>query len=267
MIDSCGKTQTVIDIRPDVLLESEQQRGNPHVPFPMDAFNSNGFEYHNGKVYLTSSGMETVDYTKKLKEIFVIDLTNDSVFMVMNKPSVYFDGYWGPHLLHNIQFFYNTRKNEFVIGYGVDHNVYSTDFESSLTAHPMRSKHLGKMKPYGKRNPSQYKKTPEIEKHSVTNGFYSRLYHDPYAHRYYRFVDKPVSSKDYNQSRISGESITQLSMIVSDEFFENKIEIDLDTIHFCPAFICDDYLYFIDKNAYNRNSDSLYFNIYQLQYL
>jgi len=266
IINDEGVTKNVIDIRTEALLETEQQRGNPHVPYPMDAFNSNGFEYHDGKVFLTSSGMETVNYTKNLKEIFVIDLANDSVYLVMNKPSIYFDGYWGPHILHNFQFIYNENKNEFVVGHGVDNNVYTTDFISPSIAHPMRSKYLEKMKPYGKRKPSQYSKSPKIEKYSVTNGFYSRLYYDPYAHRYYRFVDKPVTSKDYNLSQLTGASTTRLSMIVTDENFENKFEIDLDTIRLCPAFICDDELYFIDKNAYNHNSDSLYFDIYQLDF-
>lgn len=266
MIDSEGNTQKVIDIRPETMIESELRRGNPHVPYPMDAFNSNGFIYHDGKVYLTSSGMETVDYTKNMKEIFVIDLANDSVYLVMNKPNVYFDGYWGPHLLHNFQLIFNENKKEFIVGYGVDHNVYSTDFESLPIAHPMRSQHLGKMKPYGKKKPSFYKRTPEVEKHSITNGFYSRLYHDPYTHRYYRFVDKPVTSKDYNQSRLTGVSTTRLSMIVTDENFENKVEIDLDSIRLCPTFIYNDNLYFIDKEAYNRNSDSLYFNVYKIKF-
>lgn len=264
LIDGEGNTRKVIGIRTNALIEAESKRGNPHVPFPMDAFNSNGFEYRGGKVFLTSSGNETVDYTKKLREIFVIDLATDSVYLVMDKPSVYFEGYWGPHLLHNFQFIYNKDKNEFVVGYGVDHNVYATDFESSPVAHPMRSKYLEKIKPYGKQKPSQYSRTPEIEKYSVTNGFYSRLYHDPYAHRYYRFVDKPVSDNDYKQPRLTGVSTTRLSMIVTDENFNNKVEIDLDTIRLCPAFICNDELYFIDRDAYNRNSDSLYFNVYQL---
>ncbi len=181
MIDSEGNTEMVINIRTDALLGVEQQLGNPHVPYPMDAFNSYGFEYYEGKVFLASSGMESVDYTKNLREIFVIDLANDSVYMVMNKPNVYFEGYWGPHLLHNFQFIYNANKNEFVIGYGVDHDIYATCFKSPPVAHSMRSKHLNKMKPFGKKKPSHYAKSPEIEKYSITNGFYSRLYYDSYA--------------------------------------------------------------------------------------
>ena len=88
----------------------------------------------------------------------------------------------------------------------------------------------------------------------------------PTHNRYYRFVDAPVSSKHYNQSRLTGASTTQLSMIVSDESFENKVEIELDSIHLCPSFVCNDKLYFINKNAYNRNSDSLYFDIYKLEF-
>jgi hypothetical protein len=265
MIDSSGETKKYIDIRTERIIDMENKLGNPHVPFPTDAINSNGFGFHDNKIFLASSGMSSVDYTENLKEVFVIDLNNDSVCLKMNKPEIYFKGFWGFHLLHNFQFLYNENKNEFIVGYGVDDNVYTTDFRSAVNSHPMSSKYLTKMAPYGRHKPSEYKKSPEIEKHTITNGYYSRIYYDKATKRYYRFVDRPISSREYDKMLRIGMQETQLSMIITDENFENKVEINLDTIHFCPAFINNDELYFIDKNAYNRNSDSLYFNVYQIK--
>ncbi len=265
MIDSTGKTKKSIEIRTERLIDTESKLGNPHVPFPTDAINSNGFVFHDNKIFLASSGMSSVDYTENLKEVFVIDLNNDSVYLEMNKPEIYFKGFWGFQLLHNFQFLYNDNKDEFIVGYGVDDNIYTTNFKSSVNQHPMGSKYLTKMAPYGRHKPTQYKKSPEIEKHTITNGYYSRMYYDKITKRYYRFVDRPISSREYDRMLRIGMQETQLSMIITDENFENKVEIDLDTIHFCPAFINNDELYFIDKNAYNRNSDSLFFNVYQIE--
>lgn len=265
MIDSSGETKKNIDIRTERLIDTENNLGNPHVPFPTDAINSNGFVFHDNKIFLASSGMSSADYTENLKEVFVIDLNNDSVYLEMNKPEIYFKGFWGFHLLHNFQFLYNDNKDEFIVGYGVDDNIYTTNFKSSVNQHPMGSKYLTKMAPYGRHKPTQYKKSPEIEKHTITNGYYSRMYYDKITKRYYRFVDRPISSREYDRMLRIGMQETQLSMIITDENFENKVEIDLDTIHFCPAFINNDELYFIDKNAYNRNSDSLFFNVYQIE--
>lgn len=265
MIDSSGETKKSIDIRTERLIDTENKFGNPHVPFPTDAINSNGFVFYDKKIFLASSGMSSVDYTKNLKEIFVIDLKKDSIYLEMKKPKVYFKGFWGFHLLHNFQFLYNDNKDVFVVGYGVDDDVYTTNFETPVSPHPMNSRHLTKMAPYGRHNPTHYKKSPEIEKHTITNGYYSRMYYDKATRRYYRFVDRPINSREYDKMLRIGMQKTQLSMIITDENFENKVEIDLDTIHFCPAFIHNDEVYFIDKNAYNRNSDSLFFNVYQIE--
>lgn len=122
------------------------------------------------------------------------------------------------------------------------------------------------MAAYGRHNPTYYLLSPEIEKYSITNGFYSRIYYDEAAKRYYRLVNRPISSKEYDRAIRHGYKEARLSMIITDVSFENKVEVDLDTIRFYPAFINNDELYFIDKNSYNRCSDSLFFNVYQIKF-
>lgn len=265
LIDNKGSNIWKINLRSKELIESEFKQGNLFVPYPHDELNSSGFIFMDNKIFISSGGSESVDFSKNCKDIFAVDLKNKKPTLVFNKPEIYYNGCWGHNLLHGFQLALNTFSNEIIVSYGADPYVYVTNFRGHSEKHLLKSKYLKKMSPFGYRKPSQYKHDDKIDKYDYTTGSYSRIYYDERNKRIYRFVNIPLSSKEFDQQMIIGKLNFKHSIIVSDDNYNKIDEILLDPELSFPVFISNGDLYFFDKDSYQKNQDSIYFKIYSIK--
>jgi hypothetical protein len=268
LINSSGVSQKKVKIRSTELISENNKNQNYFIPFPTDGLNSNGFYFLNDKVYLSSSGNESVDYSPKCKDVFQVDLNKNTSNLVFQKPNVYSTGFWGNNFCHNIQIVFNPNLKTFVIGYGIDHFVYATDFKSFNNPHKLNSKSLKKIKPYSKQKPSHYlldEEKSEVEQYDFLNGCYFGLYFDSYQNKYYRFVNMPIRKNDYIESINTGVFKQKIAMVVSDENFNIINDFEVSEIYKCPIFINNGMFYFLDRESYRKNTDSLYLTIYSIK--
>lgn len=201
LINLSGISLKKIKIRSTQLLSENNKNQNYFIPFPTDGLNSNGFYFVNDKVYLSSSGNESVDYSPKCKDVFQVDLNKDTSNLVFQKPS-----------------------------------HYLIDEEKS-----------------------------EVEQYDFLNGYYFGLYFDSYQNKYYRFVNMPIRKNDYIESINTGVFKQKIAMVVSDENFNIINDFELSEIYKCPIFINNGMFYFLDRESYRNNSDSLYLSIYSIK--
>jgi hypothetical protein len=270
LISSSGVLQKKIEIRSTNLLSDNRNNQGYFAPFPTDGLNSNGFYFLNNKVYISSSGNESVNYSSKCKDVFQIDLDNNTSNLVFQKPLVFSTGFWGNNFCHNIQIAFNPISNFFIVGYGIDHFVYATDFQTFNISHKLNSKSLTKIKPFSKEKPSLFRdltdqEKNDIEQYDFLNGYYFGLYFDIYQNKYYRFANMPVRKKDYIRSMNTGVFEQKIAMVVADSNFNIIKDFELSGIHICPIFILNGKFYFIDRESYRNNSDSLYLSVYSIK--
>lgn len=265
LIDGNGNTIKKIPLRDKKFLESENKNNNKYIPFACDASNSNGFFYYNGKVYLSSTGNASVDFSENCRDIFEVDIKNNKSSLVFKKPELFYTGYWGYNLQHSLQLIFNPINNMFIVSYGADHFVYETNFESINKKASVDSKYLKNIKPFGLNQPSTYSKNTSIDNYDLTNGSYSRMYFDEKNKIYLRFVNIPLSKEKLEEGQKTGINNAQRSVIITDTKFNKITEFMLNDSLSIPVFIHDGKLFFNDNNMYRENSDSLYFKIYSIK--
>ncbi|MBP1672435.1 MAG: hypothetical protein H6Q25_250 [Bacteroidetes bacterium] len=265
LIDSNGNTIQKIKIRNKELIDFENKKGNIYIPFPCDASNSNGFYFFENKIYLSSTGNSTVDYSNNCKDIYVINLLNQKSELTFQKPQIYYNGYWGNNFQHSLQLTFISETKQFIVSYGADHYVYETDFKTNNKKHMLKSRYLLDLKPYGYNKPSSYLQDPSIEKYNYCAGSYSNTYYDDKNKKFLRFVNLPYTDQQYNEEMKTGFQPLKRSVIITDNKFNYITEIILDEKITIPVFIYDGKLYFNDSDSYRKNQDSIYFKKYSIK--
>jgi hypothetical protein len=172
-----------------------------------------------------SPGMNILkpDYSGRGNLLATLNLGTGVISYSVKYPELYKEAFWGEHL-YEYYSTYNRSQDCLVCSFPIDHNIYVYGPSGSVTKYYAGSKYIDSVTPYlysvGNIDKKLVDEKKEVLNYIAQRSYY-RIYYDPFAKLYYRFVTGTSSDP------VAGKS-TPFSIIVLDEKFREIAEQQFD---------------------------------------
>jgi hypothetical protein len=219
--------------------------------------------YLNGKIYMAGLLLPWEGVTLNQNQFIEFDLENKKINYTLKRPDIYNKHNWGNNVMFNLNYAYNSTKNEFIFSFNnYEFLLISKVSDTEIIEYHSPSKYFEKINPYEEEFSYDWK-SDKIEKYNYLNSRYWAVIYDEFNNVTYRFALRPNSINDYN----IGVRSMMVSVIVFNDTYEVVGEFDLDTEVYDSRmyFVSKKGLHLANKRKFEASEDRLVFDIFALK--
>ncbi len=225
-------------------------------------------------LYVTCGYNSLVTDQNKIKDLFRVDIQNNTKVSLFNRPKLYNYGFWGYNEnLYKLYSTLNLKAHKIVLSYPADPFLYSYNLNSGIVKKEgfIGSKYFAKIEPYLKvHGEIQRSQSDDImhesAEHEICNPSYYALMYDDKNDVYIRVAFLPRTIKEY-QSPITRYRFKCTFIIIDNKFRKIGEQIISNgmSVDYRLMFVQNGFLHIFNKDKYSKNSNNLYFDRYKIR--